>query len=225
MYCVSSGIGALHTVGHTQQLKAGDVFFTFPAAPFRIESVEDFSYMYVSFIGARGNMIMEKLSISKNNFYFPECAQVLELWKKGLDVHTDMSDLISEGILLVTFAYLGSKKTAPNEKERQKSSSASVIKKYVDDNFSSASLSLESVGVALSYNPKYISTVFKKNVGMGFSEYLNTVRVQHACEMMRQGFTSITDIATLCGFSDPQYFSKVFKKRTGISPSEYIKEQ
>ena len=35
---------------------------------------------------------------------------------------------------------------------------------------------------------------------------------------------SISNIATLCGFSDPLYFSKVFKKHTGKSPSVYIKE-
>ncbi|MBO7208706.1 MAG: helix-turn-helix transcriptional regulator [Clostridia bacterium] len=65
--------------------------------------------------------------------------------------------------------------------------------------------------------------IFKKTFNIGMSEYINTIRIQHSCTLMNQGFTSISDISNQCGYSDPQYFSKVFKKRMGMLPGEYIK--
>jgi AraC-like DNA-binding protein len=40
--------------------------------------------------------------------------------------------------------------------------------------------------------------------------------------MLRQGFTSVSDVAVRCGYPDAQYFSKVFKRRMNQSPREYM---
>ena len=50
----------------------------------------------------------------------------------------------------------------------------------------------------------------------------HTVRIQQACTMLKQGFTSVSDVALRCGYPDAQYFSKVFKRRMSISPREYL---
>ena len=97
-----------------------------------------------------------------------------------------------------------------------------LIKKYIDDNFSDTELSLEKIGSALSYHKKYVSSLFKKTYHIGITEYLNLARIQHACTLMEQGFTSIRDIAQLCGFKDPLYFSRVFRGRLGMAPREYL---
>lgn len=60
---------------------------------------------------------------------------------------------------------------------------------------------------------------------VGISEYVATLRIQQACTLLDQGFTSVKDIAFLCGYNDPLYFSKVFKAKTGVSPREYQKER
>ena len=49
VYLVTRGTGKLHTQGDVLPLHTGDIFFTFPAVPFAIESVSDFQYMYISF--------------------------------------------------------------------------------------------------------------------------------------------------------------------------------
>jgi two-component system response regulator YesN len=97
-----------------------------------------------------------------------------------------------------------------------------VIQKYVNEHFSDSEFSLERLGNELKYNKKYLSTVFKRHVGVGIVEYLHTIRIQHACTMLRQGFTSVSDVALRCGYPDSQYFSKVFKRRMNMSPREYI---
>lgn len=223
MHLVRSGTGALHIPGQVCPLSAGDIFFTFPGTPFCIESGEGFTYMYISFLGTRGNALMERLGIGQGSFLFRDCMDAAEAWEKGLQTPPELTDIVSESILLYTFGYLGSRNMVLTGEEKQKDDTVSVIKKYIDDNFSSPEFSLEQMSKALKYNQKYISAVFKKTLKIGISEYLTTIRIQQACTMVNQGFTSVSDIAAYCGYRDPQYFSRVFKARMGVSPGAYIK--
>lgn len=223
MHYVRSGHGQLHTTGKITPLREGDIFFTFPASPYKIESQSDFSYMYISFIGSRGNMIMDQLKIGQRNFIFHNAQQVYTLWKEGLTVHPHLSDLMSESLLLYTFAYLGETMVPPKTGEKS-NDVVKRIKKCIDDNFTSTDFSIDHISRELSYNKKYISNIFKKEMGIGIIEYINTIRIQTACTMMEQNFTSVSDIANKCGYSDPQYFSRIFKQRVGASPLAYIKK-
>lgn len=223
MYYVCKGTGLLHTTGEINQLTEGDVFFSFSAIPYAIESADDFEYIYISFLGARAYMIMDKLKINNRNCIFHDLNIAEDFWIKGLYMSEDFSDLISESVLLYTFTCLGKMLLHPVNCQIQNSNTCLKIKKYIDDNFTDLNFSIESISKELLYNKKYISAVFKKNIGIGINDYLNTIRIQQACTMIKQGFTSVSDISYQCGFSDPQYFSKVFKKRTGLSPANYKK--
>lgn len=223
MYYVCEGEGVLHTLSGEQPITKGDIFFTFPNFPFAIEFKENLKYMYVSFLGARASMIMEKFHISKKQFYFTECGELEYIWKNGIDTHDEISDLASESVLLASFAFLGRRTLALEKQCESKNTLSHYIKKYIDDNFANPKLSLEGIASHLSYNKKYISTVFKKETDIGVVEYLNTLRIQNACTLMNQGFTSVGDIAHSSGFSDPQYFSKVFKRMLKMTPIQFIK--
>lgn len=225
IHFVRSGKGNLYIADRVIPLQPGDVFFTFPAVPFCIESVESFSYMYISFLGSRANMIMDKLEISPQNFFFKDCQDICDFCEKGLDSLFETTEWISESVLLYSFHYLGNKIiSAFSEKENAKKDVPFKIKKYIDDNLSLQKLSLEILSQVFSYSPKYISTIFKKSFNVGINEYLNTARIQLACTLMQQGVSSISDIALQCGYSDPLYFSKVFRQKMGISPKNYIKK-
>ena len=222
MYLVVEGQGNLHTQGMVRELRAGDLFFSFPAEPFSIESVESFQYMYISFLGARGNQLMEKLEISPRSCFFSACEDVIPVWMQGIQSPSELSDIASEAVLLHTFAYLGKRMAKFTPRDRQGINLVSAIQKYVDEHFSETEFTLDRLGKELKYNKKYLSTVFKKHVGVGIVEYLHSVRVQHACTMLHQGFSSVSDVAFRCGYSDAQYFSKVFKIRMGVSPRVYM---
>ena len=222
MYYVCNGHGFIHTEGKITPLAQGDIFFTFPAWPFAIESVEDFTYMYISFVGLRGNMILESLKIAKTNFIFHNAEEVYDFWKNGLLANPKVIALISESVLLYTFSFLGNR-LLPESNVSKQHHSFDRIKKYVDEHFSEHNFSLDDISRDLSYNKKYISSLFKKHTGIGMIDYLNTIRIQNACTMIGQGFTSINDIADRCGYSDAQYFSKIFKAKMGVTPTQYMK--
>ncbi len=222
IHYVCSGEGKLHTPGRTFALKSGDLFFTQPAVPFAIESGEGFTYMYSSFLGERANLFIDKLKINGENCLFHDFEMLEPMFQRALDTNVEVADLVCESILLYAFSMLGDSLFAEERSERARGDAVSLIKKYIDENFSDPNLSLEQIGAALNYNKKYISAVFKEKFKVGVAEYLRTVRIQQACALMEQGFTSIKDISALCGFADPLYFSKVFKTRMAVPPRKHI---
>ena len=62
-------------------------------------------------------------------------------------------------------------------------------------------------------------------MGISLFAYINTLKIQQACEIMQNEKCTLTEIATRCGFNTSSYFCKIFKKIIGISPSEYRKQR
>ncbi|MCR5508813.1 MAG: response regulator [Lachnospiraceae bacterium] len=93
-------------------------------------------------------------------------------------------------------------------------------KDYIRDHYSEQ-ISLQVVADAIDISPGHLSKSFKNIEKKGFSEYLTSVRLDAAKELMKKADRSIQEIAYDVGFSDSNYFGKCFKKNEGITPKEY----
>lgn len=85
-------------------------------------------------------------------------------------------------------------------------------------------LSRQEVAQSLGVTAGYLTSVFRKDLGITPWEYLTRLRVAHAKELLvgyNQSPLSIADVAGMVGYDDPAYFSRVFLKETGHSPSEF----
>lgn len=91
---------------------------------------------------------------------------------------------------------------------------------YMNDNYMNP-INLESVAKYVHLNPTYFSTIFKKELSVGFSDYLNKIRIEQSKLLLSNSNYSILDIAIMVGFEDQSYFSKVFKKMVGVTPKDY----
>jgi AraC-like DNA-binding protein len=219
---VTAGTGVLHTLQGEYSLNRGDLFFTFQAKPFYIENTDHLHYMYITFLGLRSNTLLERLGVKITAPVYSGYEGLIDFWENALKLSSSNNiDILSESVLLYTFSYICN--TFEEKKENaQAAVTILTIKKYVDDHYSDAKLSLESVSKLFSYHSKYISSQFKKTVKIGFNDYLRTIRLEHACLLMKDGFNHVTEIAHFSGYNDPLYFSKVFKQKYLISPREYI---
>ena len=94
-------------------------------------------------------------------------------------------------------------------------------REHIDRVYAEPTLSLNDVAAKVNLSPSHFSVVFGQETGQNFKDYLISVRIQKAKELLRSTALKSTDIASLVGYSDPHYFSFVFKKNTGLSPSEF----
>ena len=85
-------------------------------------------------------------------------------------------------------------------------------------------LSLDTLAAELHLSKFYISRIFKERMGIGFSDFINTLRVEHACELLEKG-RSITDVAFASGFSSIRSFNRLFSRNMGMTPTEFIRRK
>ena len=98
-------------------------------------------------------------------------------------------------------------------------------REYINGNFADAELSLNSTAAHVGISPNHLSTVFTKETGENFIEYLTRIRIERAKLLLGSTSMKNSDIAGETGFSDPHYFSYIFKKNTGFSPREFRKRE
>lgn len=110
--------------------------------------------------------------------------------------------------------------------ERMKSTKSFIYqaKDYVHSHYQNDALSLDDVCKFLGVSNSYFSTMFKKEVGQSFVEYLTSYRMESAAKLLRETNEKNYVIAQKVGYIDPNYFSYVFKRQFGISPSKYRTE-
>lgn len=95
-----------------------------------------------------------------------------------------------------------------------------AAKEYIAEHYTE-DISLTDVAEALGISGSYLSTMMKTNLGCGFVDYLQQIRIDHACSYLEQNYLKNYEIAYKVGFQDEKYFSKIFKKIKGVSPKEY----
>lgn len=94
--------------------------------------------------------------------------------------------------------------------------------KYIKEHFRER-LTLEMVASKVFVNPKYFSHVFKKEMGVAFTEYVINLKIQYACRLLETTNYPAYRISIECGFSDPSYFNRVFCAQMNMTPQSYRK--
>ncbi|HWQ80334.1 MAG TPA: PocR ligand-binding domain-containing protein, partial [Anaerovoracaceae bacterium] len=103
------------------------------------------------------------------------------------------------------------------------SKNAALIQKciaYINEHYRE-DITLDQVAKAVHLNASYLSSLFKREIGIGFSSYLNKVRIDKSMLLIKNTNYSMVGVALSVGFENQSYFSKVFKCLTGMTPQEY----
>ena len=110
--------------------------------------------------------------------------------------------------------------------ENAGSQNRSVLKQaidFIDGHYMDEEISLNRVAHTANVSANHFSALFSQNMGQTFIEYLTSLRMDKAKELLRCTSKRSSEIAGEVGYKDAHYFSYLFKKTQGMTPSEYRK--
>lgn len=220
IYSISSSILVLLD-GKEYRMNPGELFLAFPNQIHGYRYIETGEWFCVIFTVDLFKVLMETfqdlvpanpvLSVSQ----LPEdIRDQLELIHR---LHKEDQDIRAQGLFLALLGQLFPcfvLEPASGDPDTMKTLLSYCFSHYRED------ISLDSAAQAVHLSKYYISHIFKDRIGVGFNAFINQLRVEYACQLLRNG-TGIGDVSALSGFSSPRTFNRVFLKLKGMSPREY----
>lgn len=101
--------------------------------------------------------------------------------------------------------------------------SAHVLKaiRFIDTHYTDEQLNIQNISDAVELSATHLGVIFKKETGLTIGDYITSVRIEKAKELLSDKKYKMYDIAARVGYGSSQYFSQVFQKVTGCKPKEY----
>lgn len=106
------------------------------------------------------------------------------------------------------------------EKQEQKSRMVEEIKDYIRAHYCESDMGLAKVGSEFRVSESYLSTLFKEQSGGNFGDFVETLRIEKACELLQDKTITVNEVAEEVGYNSVQSFRRAFKRVRGVSPKE-----
>lgn len=91
---------------------------------------------------------------------------------------------------------------------------------YIEKHFTEK-ITLECLAQEVSMSQQYLCKCFRRVTGRTIFDYIEQMRLQYSCYLLRTTQESITEIAMDSGFNTVSYFNRIFKKYKGCTPRQY----
>ena len=183
-------------------------------------------YMWIGFNGIKCETYLKYANLSEDNPIFKYDKD--NLLKKyildilSLNVMTHYNELKIEGLLHL---FLGT--LIENNKYKDYTNNYSVKENYINksieyiNNNYSSNIKISDIARHVGLNRSYFSNLFTKTLGVSPQEYLLSLRIEKACNLLEDFGLTIGEISMRVGYMDQLTFSKIFKKTKGVSPKLY----
>ena len=168
-----------------------------------IQMTKEVCNLYIFFI-KRQQLFIEDSFIEAYNSKVTSCSSVDELFDYLL-------------------SYIGNAfEKAVYLKKQEENKPVRLAKEYIKENYQK-SISLEDVSSYAGLSASYLSTVFKKETGVSFLEYLSKHRIDKAKQLLKETTLSVAAVCEEVGYTDLRHFTKTFVKYAELKPNEYRK--
>lgn len=142
---------------------------------------------------------------------------------RQLAIHTETVSSAREGAKLRTEMVKGYCLLVRNYSLLGHSPVVQRVVSHINRNLSE-DLSLKWLASRYAVNASYLSTLFRKEMGMTLTDYVSRQRIRYAILLLDSTDLQVQQIASECGICDVNYFRKLFKKITGKTPAEYARQ-
>jgi len=120
-------------------------------------------------------------------------------------------------LLIITMRKIGREEQAANVSDVVRDLTEHIRLNYANP------LPITQLAIQHGYSVSYLSRKFSLEMGMGFSEYTQRVRIGQSCRLLESTDMPIGEIASTVGYDDQKFFNQVFRKVLGITPREFRK--
>lgn len=94
---------------------------------------------------------------------------------------------------------------------------------FINENFLKEKISIERLAEISGISQSYLKKLFVKRFGVTPLKYVIQLKTNYACDLLKTGVYSVSQVAEICGYSNLYFFSRQFKEYSGISPMEIKK--
>lgn len=95
------------------------------------------------------------------------------------------------------------------------------VKKLIEKEYRSANFNISYIADTLHISVSYLSMLFMQKTGSHLSEYITSLRLNYAKQLLQDTSVPVLSVAQQSGYQDAKYFARVFRKYENMSPSEY----
>lgn len=226
LHFVKSGKGVFRCNGEEHTLKRGDLFFLTPTdyVFYQADEQDPWEYVWVRFDGKSVSYLVENAGINKRVFSLKseEDFNMVSDWYDK--VYEYMQDSVAPyfratGMFFLMFGWL-LKEFGQNSLEPEDKMSFTKMLSFINHHYTEDidMAMLESVS---NYNRSHIYKIFMQNAKCSPKQYIDTLRLDLACEMLNETGYSINEIALRVGYKNYISFVNAFKKKYNTLPTAY----
>lgn len=228
---VIAGKGHYDVNGVIYDLKAGDTFLVYPGTEVRYyaHSQDPWEYVWVGFAGNDALSILENTDFAPQSPILEQASRSREIKAGILSIYEARGNSFEDAVSMTGALYsmLALLMNASAKGEHPAVSQSDYVDRairYIHERYSYP-ITVEDIAHYVGISRSYLFRKFQGKTGQSPKDYLDSYRLKHAGQLLRETDLSITAIAYSVGFENNLYFSKAFRKYTGTSPSEYRKSK
>ncbi len=221
-----SGRAVAYADGERCELAAGDVFIAFPNQVHSYDPPTGEERYYVLIVEPELMAELQEIlfhSVPKSavlrGAVDEEMLSLARRLRELKAAHTVLEQTERRALLLLLFGKILSRCELVHSNAEASSAFKSVIN-YCTQNYEKE-LTLSVLERELHISKYYISHLFAERMRLGFNDYINSLRVSHACRLLRHAEQGVTAVGAAVGFSTTRTFNRAFLKEMGMTPSEY----
>ena len=193
---------------------------------YEADNDDPWTYIWVAFNGIKSEQYLKYANLSHENLIFESNHKellkdyVLDMLK--INRMRNCDELRLHGLLYLFLSTI-SDSVDYNVSENKDLSYTLYIEKsieFINNNFAN-NIKVTDIANYVGLNRSYLSSLFKKSLNVSPQEFLLSVRMNKAYELLKKLELSIGDVSRSVGYIDPLTFSKTFKKYSGYSPKQY----